>query len=131
MVKQNRPLSPHLTIYKPQLTAVLSIFHRITGVFLALAICFFIFAVKLATFHVGNYPIYYVSYYLNVVSHPIILAFFFISLLSLYYHFFNGIRHLIWDQGGALDLSKVYQTGYAVIALTIFFTVVTWVSLFL
>lgn len=54
MVKQNRPLSPHLTIYKPQLTAVLSIFHRITGVFLALAICFFTFAVKLATFHVGN-----------------------------------------------------------------------------
>lgn len=131
MVKQNRPLSPHLTIYKPQLTAVLSIFHRMTGVILSLSICFFIFIVKLSTFHVGNYPIYYASYYLNVVSHPIILGIFFGLLFCLYYHLYNGIRHLIWDNGGALDISKVYQTGYMVVFLTIISTISTWIALFI
>lgn len=125
-MKQIRPLSPHLTIYKPQITAMLSIYHRITGVTLSLFIILVIFFHKLITFNFGNYFIYYFSYFMNNFIHWIMYSILFLTLFTFYYHFFNGIRHLIWDRGELLEIEKVYQTGYILLIVTLFFTFMTW-----
>lgn len=117
MSSSNRPLSPHLQIYKPQLTSVLSIAHRLTGLALSLGIVIF-------------------TYWLYRVTTDAIIANqisqFFASgfgLVLLYgwvftfnYHLCNGIRHLFWDVGKGYELSTVYKSGLAVIVLAIFLT---------
>ena len=129
-MKQNRPLSPHLTVYRPQITAVLSIYHRITGVMLSLLIALLIFFNKATSLQLENYFLYSLSYYINSSGHWMILAVLFCILFSLYYHFYNGMRHLIWDRAQLLEIQKVYQTGYIVIFLTIISTVATWYIVF-
>lgn len=129
-MKQNRPLSPHLSVYKPQITAMLSIYHRITGAVLSLAIILLLFFNKVISFQLENYFLYEIGYLINSSGHWIVLSSFFAILFSLYYHFFNGIRHLIWDRAQLLEIQKVYQTGYFVIFLTILSTIITWYILF-
>lgn len=129
-MKQNRPLSPHLTIYKPQITAVLSIYHRITGVVLSLLIALLIFLNKVISYQLENYFLYSTGYYINASGHWLVLSILFSVIFSLYYHFFNGMRHLIWDRAQLLEMQKVYQTGYLVIALTALSTIATWYIVF-
>lgn len=129
MSKINRPMSPHLTIYKPQLTAVLSIFHRITGVFLSAIAYLALFFNGLFNLHLNNYSIYNIVYFLNLSIHWFLLASFFLILLSFYYHLINGMRHLVWDSGKGLDLSNVYMSGYVVVAITFVITISTWIWL--
>ena len=129
-MKQNRPLSPHLTVYKPQLTAMLSIYHRITGSVLSLAIILLLFFSKVTSLQLENYFLYNIGYLINSSGHWIVLSCLFAILFSLYYHFFNGIRHLIWDRAQLLEIQKVYQTGYIVLTLTVFSTITTWYILF-
>ena len=61
----SRPLSPHLFIYKPQLSSIFSVLHRITGVFLSLGLIFFILTYKTMEEQIGFYMIYFLMYYLN------------------------------------------------------------------
>ena len=115
-----RPLSP-FHIYKPQLTSILSITHRGTGVFLSLGailLCLWLTAVAAgpATYAV-IYP-YIPTWYGKV--------FIFLFLFSLYFHLFNGIRHLFWDIGLGLDIKTTYQSGYTVVIASIVFTIATW-----
>jgi len=118
----NRPLSPHLSIHKKVLTAIFSIFHRITGIGLSLGslfICMWIFLIALGE-----------EYFL--IFQKISSSLFFILLLivwtiGIFYHLFNGIRYLFWSFGYGLDLKTVYNTSYIVIFLTILSTVIVWV----
>lgn len=114
-----RPLSPHLQIYKPQLTSVMSIIHRFTG------ICF------IAALFLVCIWIYFLcqgekSYYefCNFLNYPIIKFFIYAILASCYYHLLNGIRYLIWSIGIGYELNRVYIGGWLVTffvcALTIF-----------
>lgn len=122
----NRPISPHLTIYKMQITNTLSIFHRITGGILAVVLCAFVIVLKILNFHLSSYTIYSIAYIVNQYSGILFLMAGFFLLLFLFYHFFAGIRHLVWDAGYALDLKNIYLSGYIMIGLSIFSTFVLY-----
>ncbi len=115
-----RPLSPHLQVYKPQLTSILSITHRGTGVFLSLgALLLTFWLVGLASGEViyNNLQQHITAWYGKLI----LIAFIF----SLYYHLANGIRHLFWDIGLGLEISTTYISGYVTVAASIILTVVT------
>lgn len=110
-MKINRPLSPHLSVYKPQLTSTFSIFHRISGALLATTFLLILFSLKVGELTLNYYPIYWLFYSGMAQLHWLVFSLFNIILLAFCYHLSNGIRHLLWDFGFFLDLSKVYTTG--------------------
>ncbi len=119
---QNRPLSPHLTIYRPQLNSVLSIMHRITGILLfvglfLLILWFFSLALGEASFNLFDTLIN------SVIGRLILIG----SLCALWYHFFAGLRHLFWDVGIGFNLLWVQRSSYAVIIATISLTIISLV----
>ena len=121
--KRARPLSPHLQVYKPQITSVMSIFHRITGVGLSfgtlLLVCWLVAAAT------GE------AAYNNVqafMGSPIGIILLMGWSWALMYHLCTGIRHLVWDMGKALSLPAVYATGYAALAISTLLTVVIWLA---
>jgi succinate dehydrogenase / fumarate reductase cytochrome b subunit len=118
-MKINRPLSPHLTIYKPQLTSSLSIFHRITGAFLASICVLTILITKLSDLSISMYPVYWFMFNI-IILNWIWFALMFLVLIAFSYHMSNGIRHLMWDVGLGLDLSKVYMSGYIMLSSSAF-----------
>ena len=119
MAAQQRPLSPHLQIYQRQLTSVLSILHRATGIFLGLAafaLVFWLFAVAgegedLARFN-------------SLAASPLGIGLLLVATASLSYHLLNGVRHLLWDIGWGFELPKVYASGWTVVALALVLTAV-------
>jgi succinate dehydrogenase / fumarate reductase cytochrome b subunit len=120
--RRERPLSPHLQIYRPQLTSVLSITHRATGIALAagtlLLVCWLIAA--------ASGPQAFASLQSFMGSWLGLLLLFGWSA-SLFYHLANGIRHLFWDAGYGFDLKTAYASGWAVLAATAALTMITWV----
>ena len=121
----NRPLSPHLTIYRPQYTAVLSILHRITGVALTLgAVLVVWWFVAAAT---GPEAFATADGLITSWLGGLVLIG---SLWALWYHFCNGIRHLVWDTGRGLALDTSWKTGLAAVAASVVLTLVTLVMAF-
>ena len=110
-MKINRPLSPHLTIYTPQLTSTLSIFHRISGAFLALTVLLTILFLKVCELSTSVYVCYWCILSITTYLNWFVFAVTNLCLLALCYHMSNGIRHLLWDFGVCLDLAKVYSSG--------------------
>lgn len=121
---ESRPLSPHLSIYKPQITSVLSILHRATGIFLffSLVLLFWLFSFILMH-HLGLVLIDF--NFLAITDNLLFKLFLFATSFSLYYHLANGIRHLFWDIGKGFSLPAVYRSGYAVIIFTLILTCIT------
>jgi succinate dehydrogenase / fumarate reductase cytochrome b subunit len=118
-----RPLSPHLQIYRPQLTSVLSITHRATGVALSVGTLLLVWWLVAA----ANGP----EAYENVqrfLGSWIGLVLLFGWSLALFYHLCNGLRHLWWDTGHGLDLPSVYASGWAVLAATGLLTAIAWIA---
>ncbi len=123
MATVNRPLSPHLQVYKPQLTSILSIIHRGTGVFLSLGLlllAYWLMAIAAGPESYSKIQAHIGSWY----GQCLLAAFVF----SLYYHLCNGIRHLFWDTGLGLEIETTYKSGYAAIIITLLLTVVTFVA---
>ena len=123
MESVKRPLSPHLQIYKPQLTSILSITHRGTGIFLslgALLLTFWLLALATGEAAFNNLQQHASDWYGKLL----LSAFVF----SLYYHLSNGIRHLFWDAGFGLTISTTYRSGYAITAASIILTAVTLIA---
>lgn len=116
-----RQLSPHLQIYKPQLTALLSISHRATGIFLSLGTLVLVYWLMAAA---AGPEAYQQAQRLLGSSMGIILLF--AWSFSLFYHLCNGIRHLFWDAGCGFDLKTVYRSGYLVLATTFTLTLLAW-----
>jgi succinate dehydrogenase cytochrome b556 subunit len=110
-MKINRPLSPHLTIYTPQLTSTLSIFHRITGAFMASTVLLSVLCLKMCDLNLTFYPFYWCTFCTITYFNWLIFGLTNLVLLALCYHMSNGIRHLLWDFGFFLDLPKVYTSG--------------------
>lgn len=121
----DRPLSPHLQVYQPQLTSVLSIMHRFAG--LCLSIGAIVLAVWLVSAAMGPDAFAAVNGQMGTWYGHILL---FLWTLALFYHLCNGIRHLLWDTGSGLDLNTTYVTGYIAVAAAIVLTVVAWVVAF-
>ena len=105
-----RPLSPHLSIYRPQITSVLSIFHRITGVGLSFSVILIVLWIVAIAAGEESYKILAFFY-----SSPVFLLIFIISLWALWYHFFTGLRHLYWDLGLGFSLNSVSISGWMAI----------------
>ena len=114
MKKKNRHISPHLSIYRPQITSILSISHRISGVFQSLGLLI-IFLLLLSLF-IGETTH---KYYMLVIESYLGRLFIFLYLLSLCYHMLNGVRHILWDLGFCFDIKNVYYSGYTIIFLTV------------
>ena len=115
-----RPLSPHLTIYRPQITSISSIFIRITGnalVFstLLLVAWFLAAAIGPKTFNVMHFII--CSWFGKIIM--------ILSLWALWYHSLGGIRHLVWDTGRGLELKTAEIMGWAMMLGSFLLTIIT------
>ena len=118
---KERPLSPHLMIYKPQLTSIMSITHRITGAALATGSLLVVWwVVALAS---GPEQYAFAHTVLTSIFGQLVMFGF---TVAVFYHLSNGIRHLFWDFGYNLTISAVHRTGYMVLVSTIVLTAVTW-----
>lgn len=117
----NRPLSPHLQVYKPQLTSVLSIIHRGTGV--VLAIGSILVAYWLSAIATGPEAFATANSILGSFLGKLVL---FGWTWALFYHLCNGIRHLLWDSGFGLDLPTTYLTGKIVLGASAVLTILLW-----
>ncbi len=110
-----RPVSPHLQIYRPQITSVLSILHRLTGMFLFLSAWMWL----LFLFSLVLWPAFFWQEgMLRLLMYGFLGGF----LIALFYHLLNGIRHLIWDSGRGLDLPFVHRSGKLVLFGTLLLT---------
>ncbi len=118
---RKRPLSPHLSVYKPQITSVLSISHRISGVVnilsLLLVAKIFIFAALGKTSF---------EWYAGILSSGLVQVILFGFTLGLFYHMCNGIRHLAWDIGKGFELKNAALTGIITISLAILLNLYFW-----
>ncbi len=125
-MNNKRPLSPHLQIYRLPFPAILSITHRFTGIVLfsgSLLLSLWIFALAIGekTFNIIKLCIH----------HPIGQIILIGYSLALFYHALNGVRHLSWDLSIGMELSSIYKTGIAVVALALFLTTLFWLKIYI
>ena len=120
MTNLKRPLSPHLQIYKPQLTSVLSIAHRITGVVLSILSLFIPLTLLSVALGIDYFNILK-AFLANVFIQLLITA----SIFVLAYHLLNGIRHLFWDYGMGLSMRDTYLSGYLVLIVSVLLTLLS------
>ena len=120
----NRPLSPHLTIYRPQITSVLSIFHRLTGAGLFFSSILII--VWIAAIAAGD--VYYETIKF-IYSSPPVLFILCVSLWALWYHLFTGLRHLYWDLGLGFNLRSVSLSGWIAIICSFLATMLNIITI--
>lgn len=118
----NRPLSPHLQIYRWQLHMVLSIVHRATGIGLSAGSVLLVYWLWSAAAGSESYAVAQAV----LGSYPGLVVLFGFTL-CLFYHLCNGIRHLFWDVGLGFDLDAVTASGYAVVIAALVLTVLAWV----
>ena len=116
----NRPLSPHLSIYRPQLTSVSSILTRITGNALLVSALLIVWWFLSAATSQGYFDV--VNGLLTSWFGDLVLL---LSVWGLWYHTLAGIRHLIWDNGMGLDIRTAEKLGWAVIIGSFVLTVIT------
>lgn len=117
MAPVNRPTSPHLTIYKPQITSVLSIMHRMTGVALYAGALLMVSWLYVATYMPNDFAVYH-GYLTSTVGQ----IFLFGWTLAFYFHLANGIRHLFWDMGKGYDIKTAAKSGWLVVAFALLAT---------
>ena len=113
-MSRQRPLSPHLQIYKPQITSILSISHRMSGVFQSVGLLVIILLL-LCLFMGDNIHQYFMLFANSFIGR----AFLFFYVLSLSYHLLNGIRHIIWDFGYGFEIRNVHYSGIIIIFFTV------------
>jgi len=121
----NRPLSPHLSIYRVQMNSTMSIFHRFAGIGLAvtavLLVWWFLAAATGAE---------YFGFVDGLLTSWIGILVLVISAWAFWYHFFNGLRHLRWDMGNGLGLKSSARTGWLALIGSAVMTVVTiWLAM--
>ena len=119
----SRPLSPHLQIYRWQITSVLSILHRFTGLALSVGTLLLVWwlvalasgpdAFATAQAFVGSW-----------LGRLLLLGWSF----SLFFHLANGIRHLFWDAGYGFEIKTTTASGWAVVVASVALTVIAWVA---
>ena len=121
-IKSKRPLSPHLQVYKPQMTSMTSILHRITGFGLSVGLILFAFWLWGAAYDAEMFTC--VTEFAGGIFGMILL---FGWSFAFFYHLANGVRHLLWDAGYLLDIENAYKAGYLVLGFSLFATLGTWV----
>ena len=123
MPSGNRPLSPHLQVYRPQLTSILSILHRITGVVIWAGAVMMTYWIASATY--GPEAFARAQWFLGSWFGRLVL----LGLTgATFYHLANGIRHLAWDIGWGYEMDKLNISGWAVLIFTVVMTVLTFLA---
>lgn len=120
----NRPLSPHLTIYRPQMTAISSIFVRITGNALlvgALLVVWWLLAASTSPEYFAIADGVITSWFGDLVMT--------LSLWALWFHALGGLRHLIWDTGRALDVETSEKMGWGMFGGSVILTIITLLAI--
>jgi len=123
MSQAQRPLSPHLQIYKWQLTSVLSITHRATGLALSVGTVLLVWWLLAAASGADVFRVAQGFWY-SWIGRLLLLGWSF----SLFFHLCNGIRHLCWDAGRGFELKMVYRTGWLVVASSALLTLIAWIA---
>ena len=117
----SRPLSPHLQVYRPQLTSMLSILHRLTGIALSIGALYLAVWVICAAASPSTYT-YFQSFNGSIAGRIVLGGW----LFCLFYHLCNGIRHLFWDAGYGFELKDVYRSGWIVVVVSLVATALSW-----
>jgi succinate dehydrogenase / fumarate reductase cytochrome b subunit len=121
MASHPRPTSPHLQIYRPQLTSFTSILHRLSGGFLAVGI------LALVAWLVAAASGAEVFDQAQMVAASIVgRILLFLWTGAFFYHLLNGVRHLAWDAGWGFELGTTYRSGWAVLIGTVLLTLAAW-----
>lgn len=123
--KKARPLSPHLQVYRPQLTSGLSIFHRATGVGLAFGLPVFVWWLVALAKGDSAYDCFLRAAH-SLMGTVLLMGW----SWAFTFHLCTGIRHLFWDMGVGLDIKDVYKTGYIALTLSTLLTLFFWVKFF-
>ena len=123
MASAERPLSPHLQVYRPQWTSVLSISHRASGIALSVGALVLVWWLTAA----AGSPEYYATF-AGIAGSIIGQLALFIWTFCLFYHLCNGCRHLVWDTGRWLELDKAKKAGQHVVVSAAVLTVVSWIA---
>ena len=121
MAQPQRPMSPHMFIYRPQLMAVLSIIHRMTGVGLAAGTLFITVWLLAAAWGPAAFD-WVQGFYGSWLGILVLLGF----SVCLFYHLCNGVRHLLWDLGYCLEIEDVYRSGWVMLCATAVLTFTAW-----
>lgn len=120
-----RPLSPHLQVYRPQMTSVLSILHRITGAALAVGSLMLLWWLIAAASGEDAYNTF--AWFCGTKLGVFMI---FGWSVCLFYHLANGIRHLFWDMGFLFKIENAQAAGWAVLAFTVLMTAGSWMCFF-
>ena len=121
MKKVERPLSPHLQVYKLPLTALMSISHRITGVGLTFGTLLIAALLIAAACGEDQY-----NFVMGIAGTGIGRLVLFAWTLALYFHMCNGVRHMVWDTGKLLEKDNAMKANYYVLFFALCFTAATW-----
>ena len=119
MTENNRPLSPHLQVYKLPLTGIISITHRMTGVVLALGLMFYVYSFYCIL--QGNESYLALQAFLNNTLVSIAVWFF---IYALFFHLCHGIRHLIWDVGTSFNKEDMDRNAIIELAMSFVLTLI-------
>lgn len=126
MQQDNRPLSPHLQVYKLPLAAKMSILHRATGVASATGLLLITWWLAMAASGIDSWRTANA-----IMSNPFVVIILFFWSATLIYHFCNGIRHLTWDIGQGLNKHGVRKSGYIALGCAGVLTVALWLGIWL
>lgn len=121
-MNKNRPLSPHLSIYKPQMSSVLSILHRITGAGLFVGALILVWWIIVGVYSSFNPNVLLWNFWNSLIGKILLFCW----SAALFYHLLNGIRHLFWDVGMGFKVPTADKTGMAVLFGTVLLTGLSW-----
>jgi succinate dehydrogenase cytochrome b556 subunit len=101
-------------MYAPQITSMMSIFHRISGAFLGLSFLAGILGAYIGTQTLSYYPVYACVVLLGSLPAGVWVSYALLVCAGISYHMWNGVRHLVWDTGAGLSLEKVHSSAHLV-----------------
>ena len=118
----HRPLSPHLQVYRWQLTMTMSILHRATGIALSVGALYLVLWVLFASAGADTYASFQ-AFNTSILGRIFLGGWLFCG----FYHLCNGIRHLFWDAGYGFELKDAYRSGWIVVGVSLVATAVAWI----
>ena len=121
MKDNQKPISPHLQIYRWQISSLLSITHRIVGIVNLLALIFIFFWILILSFGESNYELF-ISAINSFFGKFILIGF----TWSMSFHMLSGIRHLVWDMGYGFEIKTANISGILVIIFSLILTIIFW-----
>jgi succinate dehydrogenase / fumarate reductase cytochrome b subunit len=122
MASHPRPISPHLQVYRPQLTSFTSILHRLTGLYLSLGVVALVLWIVAAAYSAAAFD--QAQLYVGSIPGRILLL---LWTAAFFYHLLNGLRHLAWDAGWGFSLPAAYRSGWLVLIFSVLLTLAAWV----